>query len=315
MVGIVPGHSVWDTLRDTGISGALPSPQAPLLCTAPKGVSYDLQPFTHHPPTHTHKHPIIRVTRIPEPKIKMEKMAGRMEFPLNAPHSMEAVQGPTCSTVARTIQSERHKLLLGHVSSALPALLSPPIHPSHALLSAQRALHPHQRAGAPVAWQGWVPGAKALSTSGLASSSQPTVVTACLPWLREQSQNCALMPPARTTRLARRQGPEPQPTVAHTTQPQTLSVIKPTISEMRGRTQPPPSPSPALVVTIPKGGWGTEVQDSSSSRGPGRHLKGFPGERTQSQAVPCRKGTWIRNVRGTLCYDSGPLLLRPKEEI
>lgn len=187
-------------------------------------------------------------------------MVGRMEFPPNTPHSMEAVQGPTCSTVVRTIQSGQHRLLLGHVSSsAFPALPSPPIHPSHVLLSAQRALHPHQRAGAPVAWQGWVPGAMALSTSGLASSSQPTVVTACLLWLREQSQNRALMPPARTTRLAGRQGPEPQPAVAHTTQPQTLSVIKPTISEMRGSTQPPPSPCPALVVTIPKG-------DSNNSR-------------------------------------------------
>lgn len=122
-------------------------------------------------------------------------MAGRTGFLLSTPHS-------------RQRQSEQHtQAVAGTRVPAFPAALSPPTHPSHLLLSTKQALLPHSRAGAPVAWQGWVPGVMALSLCFWAClQPQPTVVTACLPWLREQSQNCVLMSPARTTRLGRQAG-------------------------------------------------------------------------------------------------------------
>lgn len=64
--------------------------------------------------------------------------------------------------------------------------------------------------------------------------------------------------------LAGRQGPEPQPKVAHTTQPQTLSVIKPTIREMRGSIDLCLHPAPTLVTT-PNHGTEAKGQDSSNS--------------------------------------------------
>lgn len=72
--------------------------------------------------------------------------------------------------------------------------------------------------------------------------------------------------------LAGGQRPEPQPKVPHTTQPQTLSVIKPTIREMRGSFQPPPSPSPTLVTT-PKHGTEAKGQDSSNSEAWGPQMQ------------------------------------------
>jgi hypothetical protein len=63
------------------------------------------------------------------------------------------------------------------------------------------------------------------SSSGLASSFQPTAVTACLPRLREQSQGCVPVSPARTTRLAGgRVGSKAIAPLCPTPQPQALSV-------------------------------------------------------------------------------------------
>lgn len=62
--------------------------QVPILCMAPKGV-----PCGHSYITRANI-PKNRATRIPEPKIKTKKMAGRTGFLLSAPHSPEGVRGP-----------------------------------------------------------------------------------------------------------------------------------------------------------------------------------------------------------------------------